>query len=143
VDECIRDCEPRAVARGVRVELESAADVTLTLDKHKLKQAVGNLIDNAIDATPPGTRVEVTVARNGTRARVLVRDHGDGVPEAVRERLFTPFCTTKAHGIGLGLVLAKEIVEAHGGAIEWRDEDPGTEFVVTLPQRPPGSDDSP
>jgi signal transduction histidine kinase len=63
-----------------------------------------------------------------------VRDHGAGVAPEIRDRLFTPFATTKPDGIGLGLVLARELVEAHGGTLAWQPATPGTEFVVTLPR---------
>jgi two-component system sensor histidine kinase DctS len=55
------------------------------------------------------------------------------VPAEVRPRLFTPFCTTKPEGIGLGLALARELVEAHGGHVDLRRVTPGSEFVLTLP----------
>ena len=66
--------------------------------------------------------------------RIVVRDHGPGVEPTIRDRLFTPFATTKPDGIGLGLVLARELVEAHGGTLEWRAAAPGAAFVVELPR---------
>jgi nitrogen-specific signal transduction histidine kinase len=63
-----------------------------------------------------------------------VRDRGPGVPVAIRDRLFTPFATTKVDGIGLGLALARELVQAHGGTLEWQAADEGTVFVVLLPR---------
>jgi nitrogen-specific signal transduction histidine kinase len=54
----------------------------------------------------------------------------------VRSRLFTPFCTTKARGVGLGLALARELVQAHGGEVTWLPADPGAVFVLTLPLEP-------
>ena len=62
-----------------------------------------------------------------------LRDYGAGVPEDIRPRLFTPFCTTKPEGIGLGLVLARELVEAHGGHVGLTGTTPGSEFVLSLP----------
>jgi C4-dicarboxylate-specific signal transduction histidine kinase len=63
-----------------------------------------------------------------------VRDHGAGVAAEIRNRLFTPFCTTKPNGVGVGLALAKELVDAHGGRLEWEPADPGARFVITLPR---------
>jgi signal transduction histidine kinase len=117
----------------VPLQAAQAPVVTLPLDKHKLKQAIGNLLDNAVMAAPPGTPVEITTAVENGQVRILVRDHGPGVAPEIRDRLFTPFATTKPDGIGLGLVLARDLVEAHGGTLDWRPAAPGTEFVVTLP----------
>jgi len=136
VDECVTDCQARAVPRGVRVSITAPADATISIDKHKIKQALGNLLDNAIEVTADGAAVEVAVSTDDGGVRIAIRDHGPGVAAQVRERLFTPFCTTKPHGIGLGLALARELVEAHGGRIEWSAATPGTVFVLTLPTAP-------
>lgn len=137
VEECVSDCQPRAAASGVTVAVAGDADATIVLDKYKIKQALGNLIDNALDASPAGAAVEVVPEASGALVRISVRDHGPGVPEEIRAQLFTPFCTAKPEGVGLGLALAKELVEAHGGSIEWRPAAPGTVFVLTLPLEPP------
>ena len=131
--ECVDACRVRAAPRGVRVTVTAPADVVVTLDKHKIKQAIGNLLDNAIDVTGAGAAVDVRVAALDGAIRIVVRDHGPGVAAEMRERLFTPFCTTKPHGVGLGLALARDLVEAHGGRIAWEPATPGTRFVVTLP----------
>lgn len=136
LDECASDCRTRATERGVALEVIVGADTAVVLDKHKVKQAIGNLLDNAIDASPPGAAVEVRHACDGAVVRIEVRDHGAGIADDVRPRLFTPFCRTKPHGIGRGLVLARELVEAHGGRIDWRPATPGTIFIVTLPLDP-------
>ncbi len=132
--ECIADCAPRAAAREVTVVLGPAPEIAVSLDKHKVRQAVGNLLDNAIAASGPGMRVEVESSASSGTLRIVVRDHGAGISPAIRDRLFTPFATTKPDGIGLGLVLARELVQAHGGTLEWHAADPGTAFVVELPR---------
>jgi len=134
VEECAADCAPRAATRGVTIAVADTPDVVLSLDKHKVKQAIGNLLDNAIAASQPGMRVEVETAVANGVVRVVVRDYGSGIEPAIRDRLFTPFATTKPDGIGLGLVLARELVQAHGGTLEWRAAAPGTAFVVELPR---------
>jgi signal transduction histidine kinase len=120
----------------VEIALAPGVDAVVLVDKHKVKQALANVLDNAIEATPAGGRVEVAASLEGATARITVRDSGPGIAEEVRARLFTPFCTTKRNAIGLGLVLARELLEAHGGAIAWRPAAPGTEFVLTFPERP-------
>ena len=134
VSECVRECGPQAEARDVVLDLRDGADVVLAVDKHKLKQALGNILDNAIAVTAPGGRVEVVSQVNGATVAVRVRDHGPGIAAEIRDRLFAPFCTTKPDGIGLGLALAKELVEAHGGTLDWQPAAPGTVFVLTLPR---------
>lgn len=92
------------------------------------------MLDSAIDAAPDGSAVEVATDAVDGVVRIAVRDHGGGVRPEVRGRLFTPFCTTKPEGIGLGLALAKELVDAHGGSLGWEDAQPGARFVLELPR---------
>lgn len=108
-------------------------------DPGQLRQLVLNLLLNALDAVPPGGRIEVTVeeTRAGDAApcvRLRVRDTGRGLPEHLRDRVFDPFITTKPNGIGLGLSICRRIAQAHGGSIAVRDAaGGGAEFVVELP----------
>jgi signal transduction histidine kinase len=134
IQECVADCTPRAAARDVALVVAEAPDVVVALDKHKVKQAIGNLLDNAVAASRPGMRVEVAGSIADGVVRVVVRDHGSGIAPEIRPTLFTPFATTKPDGIGLGLVLARELIEAHGGTLEWQAAEPGTAFVVELPR---------
>lgn len=133
LDESVAECGPHAARRRVELIVTAAADLTVSLDKHKLKQALGNVLDNAIEVTPAGERVEVDSMVEGGMLRIGIRDHGPGVDVGIRPRLFTPFSTTKADGIGLGLALARELLEAHGGTIAWREATPGSVFVLSLP----------
>jgi signal transduction histidine kinase len=132
--ECVAECAPRAEAHGIELALSATPDVVISLDKHKVKQAIGNLLDNAVDASMPGSRVDVQATTSDGRVRISVRDRGPGVSATIRDRLFTPFATTKRDGIGLGLTLARELVQAHGGALEWEPAEQGTVFVVLLPR---------
>jgi signal transduction histidine kinase len=134
VDECVALCTSRARAHRVELLAADGEDAVLSLDKHKLRQAIVNLLDNAIEASPPGARVETTIVPNGSAVDLCIRDYGGGIAASVRDQLFTPFRTTKAEGTGLGLALAKELVEAHGGTITWHPAQPGTTFVVSLPR---------
>jgi signal transduction histidine kinase len=134
IQECVAECAPRAASRDVALVVADAPDVVVALDKHKVKQAIGNLLDNAVAASRPGMHVEVASSATDGVVRVMVRDHGPGIAPEIRTRLFTPFATTKADGIGLGLVLARDLVEAHGGSLEWQAAEPGTAFVIELPR---------
>lgn len=134
VDECVAECRPRAGSCEVDVRVAVPAAIETRLDKHKIKQALGNVLDNAIDAAPRGSAVDVSVSAPNGVVRIAVRDRGAGVAPEIRGRLFTPFCTTKPDGVGVGLALAKELVEAHGGRLDWEPAAPGARFTITLPR---------
>jgi signal transduction histidine kinase len=136
IRDCVVECLPRAAARGVELVLRDGPEIVISLDKHKVKQAIGTLIDNAIEASEPGMQVEVQAGARDGRVEIAVRDHGPGVAPEIRARLFSPFTTTKPDGIGLGLALARDLVQAHGGTLDWLEASPGSVFVATLSRRP-------
>jgi signal transduction histidine kinase len=107
----------------------------------ELNQIWGNLIDNALDAVPQGSRVEVKAGRKGASVIVRIVDNGPGIPSAIRERIFEPFFTTKAvgQGTGLGLDIVRRLVRHNDGSIEVESEPGHTEFRVTLPIADPVS----
>ena len=116
-----------------RVET-SGEDAVATADPELLKPVILNLLLNAAQAVGPTGKVSVHVARSSKCCSLLVKDNGPGIPLAIREKIFEPFFSTKHRGTGLGLPIAKRIVEAHGGQI--RIECPregGTTVVVDLP----------
>jgi len=142
--ECVEECRPQAAERGVALRLECAPDATARLDKLKVKQAVVNVLRNAIEASPPGADVVVRGALADGAAEIAVTDRGPGIPAADRAAIFTPFFTTKEHGSGLGLAIAREFAEAHGGAITAESRDGGgTTFVLRLPREGPAGQCSP
>ena len=109
-----------------------------SVDPARVRQALGNLIDNALKYTPEGGRVEVACAAEGGAVRVTVRDNGMGIPAAeqgrIWERLYRGDKSRGQRGLGLGLSLVKAIVEAHGGRVEVQShEGAGSAFTVTLP----------
>jgi signal transduction histidine kinase len=110
---------------------------TVNADAEKLKSVFVNILDNAIDAfaaVPEDRRIDLFIENGGRQATVRVRDNGGGIPREKLDRIFNPFFTTKDHGTGLGMAIAKKIVEAHTGTIEVESTvGRGTEFQVTLP----------
>ena len=93
-----------------------------------------NLLRNALEASPDGARVVATVGRDGERLAFVIRDHGTGLPADEAERLFEPFHTTRVQGTGLGLAVARRIVELHGGRVTARTHrDGGAEFCIVIP----------
>jgi signal transduction histidine kinase len=129
-----------AAARQVTVHYQCEdGQTTLLLDRIKLKQALLNLLTNALDASPPSSRVSVVLRSEREGVRVAVIDQGSGIPEADLERLFSPFFSTKEKGTGLGLTFAQKIVELHGGSLSAHNNpEGGATFVVELPAIPPG-----
>ncbi|MBM4356838.1 MAG: GAF domain-containing protein [Deltaproteobacteria bacterium] len=130
-------------ADGAMVSLRVEREVPPVLaDARLLRQALVNLVSNALQAVSPGGRIEVGVARDGDRgrARIDVVDDGDGLSSEAQHRLFEPFFTTKATGTGLGLALVKRIVEGHGGTVTVAPApSQGTVFSVFLPFAGPPS----
>ncbi len=123
---------------GVRVvfDLDKRADVVL-VDKVQIQQVLLNLIRNAVEAMADGERRELTIASSiadGEMTRISIIDTGPGLAPEVTERLFQPFTTTKAHGMGVGLSICRTIVESHGGQI-WAEPNRGggTAFHLTVP----------
>jgi signal transduction histidine kinase len=102
-------------------------------DPTQLAHLVSNLIGNALEAAGPGGSVEVALTPRGRLAVVEVVDTGSGPPPELAAKLFEPFVTGKPEGIGLGLAVAKQAADAHGGRIEWERRDGRTTFRVTLP----------
>src|SRR6266446_5574847 len=108
-------------------------------DPFRLAEVFTNLIENALEASPEGGTVRVRVESKGDEhVRVLVENGGVGIPHEMRERIFHPFFTTKARGTGLGLPIARHIVEAHRGTLTVESDGVSeTTFIVELPTTAP------
>jgi signal transduction histidine kinase len=124
-----------ADAAGVELAVRSA-DVTVAADAMRLRQALANLVDNAIKYTPAGGSIAIEVGREGSDAIVRVRDTGVGIsPEAlprIWERRYRAEPTSR-QGLGLGLSLVKAIVQAHGGRARVESSETGSTFAIMLP----------
>ncbi len=122
------------------VALEAPAPIPALVDPQRVAQVVRNLVDNAAKFSPEGAPIEVKVAApDAETVRIAVRDHGYGIPPEQRQWLFQRFYQAEPGraigGLGLGLYLGRQLVEAHGGRIEAEfPPDGGSRFVVTLPR---------
>ncbi len=141
--DAVRVIAPQAREHGVTVRLEGGANLpAIHADGAQIEQVMLNLMLNGVQAAAltRGARREVVVATTvaGGEVQVAVRDTGLGLAPDLRERLFTPFVTTKAHGLGLGLVISRSIVESHGGRL-WTTplDDDCTTFRFSLPAGAP------
>ncbi len=103
-------------------------------DHHQLKQAVLNLLVNAIDATEEGDTIWLKTEKTNGNLRIIVKDTGVGIPEELKEKIFEPFFTTKTTGSGLGLACVERIIKDHEGTIKMTSSiNSGTEFVIEIP----------
>lgn len=124
--------------QAVRVETEVAVPFPITADPTQLKEALRNLIINAVQAMPGGGVLTIRAQPEpGEMVSISVRDTGVGIPPENLQRIFMPFFTTKAKGSGLGLANVQKIVESHGGTVSVESQvDAGTEFRLLLPVNP-------
>ena len=144
LEELLTICEPQVAAKQLRIQKEYASVAAIHALRGELSQAFSNLLANAIDASPHGgtlilrvKQLESSDANPVKTVRVEVEDFGVGIPPEDRQRVFEPFFTTKSESAGLGLWASSQIVETHGGTIEFRSGSPdgkqGTCFSVVLP----------
>jgi PAS domain S-box-containing protein len=132
--ELIEGEAERYAQRGVKVEAAFAAELPLVLvDEERIKQALWNVCENAVDAMPNGGTLNLRGYPYGDDVCLDIEDSGVGIPEGLD--VFELFTTTKANGTGLGLAIARQILSAHGGWIRYETKaGEGTVFVVALPQ---------
>ena len=151
VTEALTELAPLALARQHQMSSELATIRPIEADPHKLHRVVVNLVSNAIRYTAPGGSIRVIVddapatVYAGDWARLRVRDNGIGIPAAARQRIFEPFTDVKAakhhtssvpDSAGLGLFIARGLVELHGGLITVDSEEgQGSEFTVLMPRQ--------
>jgi signal transduction histidine kinase len=142
IDTAVAAFEPRYGAKGVDLTFRVADDLpTLWADYERLGQVLGNLLDNALRHTQPGGRVDVTATAVDDELLIAISDTGAGVAREHLPRLFDRFYRADAArdrqhgGAGIGLSIAKALVDAHGGHIQAHSEGhgTGTTFTVTLP----------
>jgi two-component system, NtrC family, nitrogen regulation sensor histidine kinase NtrY len=107
----------------------------ISLDPDLFHRVVSNLVLNAIDAMPQGGTLTLRTRNTGDRARLEISDTGTGLTPEERERIFTPYYTTKQHGTGLGLAVVQSVVSDHHGTISVNSETGrGTTFIIDLPK---------
>jgi signal transduction histidine kinase len=133
---------PLAKRRDVALRWEPPDDLgALVADEAKLEQVLINLVGNAVEHSPAGQSVEIEAHRGTAEVTLWVHDRGPGIPRKLRDKLFEPFehggrTAAKSGGVGLGLAIARVIVETHGGRLTFGDRPGGgTTFRVVLPDQ--------
>lgn len=141
----LRDINLNSVIHDALLEVEipsnikviTRLDETLSrfrADPNQMRRVCSNLISNAVDAMPEGGKLTITSSKREDFVEVKVRDTGVGISKQNMEKLFTPLFTTKARGLGLGLLICKNLVEGHEGSIEVESkEGKGSTFTIRLP----------
>jgi len=131
----------RASKAGVDLRVEFDCEGVIRGDPEKLRRVFENLISNALDALATSSVerpcIEILGGENlaGSEVWVRVLDNGPGIPVEDREKIWSPFHTTKEAGTGLGLALSRKTIEAHGGRIDLEPRQaPGTEFAISFPK---------
>jgi signal transduction histidine kinase len=127
-----------AARSGVTLEIEGS-ETLAEVDPERFQQVLRNIVANAVDFSPPGAVVTVMTRTDDGVAELTVADEGPGIPPELRERVFDRFfridlARTRRSGGGLGLAIAREVVEAHGGTIQAQENHPrGTRMTIRIP----------
>ncbi|HID66483.1 MAG TPA: PAS domain-containing sensor histidine kinase [Aquificaceae bacterium] len=135
--ETLRILQPKAKKCQINLEFEGfIGNERIYTFPWQLEQVLINIIDNAIDASPKGSKVKVIVKEQNGYITWEVRDEGKGIPDDELDKIFEPFYSTKENGTGLGLTIAKRMIEGMGGKIDiYRNENgKGTVVIISIPK---------
>ena len=121
-------------AEQARITMTATSpDADWVFDERRMTRVLDNLLLNSLQHTPAEGWIKVVVDRQSSLCRITVEDSGPGVPPEQREKIFQPLTTTRPEGVGLGLGIAREIVEAHGGSLRYLGGVAGARFEIELP----------
>jgi signal transduction histidine kinase len=135
VREIVDLAAPQAEAAGVRVSVDADTEAaSIRVDADLMKQAILNVVVNAVQAMPDGGELHIACAVRGDEAEIRISDTGMGIPPELRDKIFRLYYTTKPEGSGIGLAMTFRIVQLHDGAIDFTSEPgKGTTFILRLP----------
>ncbi len=122
------------IPKKIQVKDRTQRELMITIDTQKMKRVFTNIITNAIDAMPKGGTLTIASRELKDNVEITFTDTGEGIPDEIKEKIWTPLFTTKAKGMGLGLAICKRMVEAHDGSISVKSNvGKGTTFTITIP----------
>lgn len=126
---------PQCAKRGVDLTARfEEGPLIVTVDTFQLKQAILNLVLNALEASVSGGRIEILTGGPAGRLTIEIRDSGEGIPVEASSKIFDVFFTTREGGTGLGLPICRQIAESHGGSLELVSRPgKGTTAILSLP----------
>jgi signal transduction histidine kinase len=149
VESLLRDAisgfEVRAREQGIDLVCNTGSDTMMEADPLLLKQAFGNLIDNALLHTTHGGKIQLDLHLSTMESRVEIKivDSGSGIPAEILPKLFTPFYSTRPSGTGLGLAFVRKVIEMHAGEVQIESQPgEGTTVTISLPVLHPQSAES-
>lgn len=129
--------QDQAKRRGVSIDTAvGSISISIECDENRMRQALLNLVGNAVEASPEGGQVRIRTTQERGRAIIDVVDEGPGIPAEIMDRIFIPFFTTKSGGTGLGLAIVAKIAQAHRGRVlGLKNPGRGMTFRLILPVR--------
>jgi signal transduction histidine kinase len=135
VGEIVELARPQAEASRIRIEVQPQADgAEVRIDRDLFKQAVLNVVVNAMQAMPDGGELRFESSANAEAAEIRISDTGSGIPAELRDKIFRLYFTTRKQGSGIGLAMTFRIVQLHDGTIDFTSEPgKGTTFLIRLP----------
>jgi len=137
INKVLDSCKINAEESGVNLSVSvPPAPMKVAIDAHHMERALLNLVSNCIEASKSGQQVLLSAESKGPHFVIRIKDHGAGMDKETLENIFVPFYTKKKKGTGLGMPIAKKIVESHSGKLMILSRSgQGTEFVLHLPHR--------
>ena len=135
VEDVVTLSSPEAERHGVIIDKQTDQEPLLVrVDADLIKQGLLNVVLNGVQAMPDGGPLLVIADRVGQTARIVVRDHGMGIPPEVRDKIFNLYFTTKKSGSGIGLAMTYRVLQVHNGALDFESTPgKGTSFRLLLP----------
>jgi signal transduction histidine kinase len=140
LSRAFQTCMTKAEEKKIKLMPRMPADpVNVPVDAFQLERALVNIICNAIDASAPDQDIDISLSHGRNHAAIRIQDHGVGMDRETIENIFMPFYSKKSNGTGLGMPIAKKIIEGHEGTIHIESHPArGTEVLIRLPYRPSG-----
>jgi len=133
VKELVLFITPQAKEKNITIEENTEEKLLWNMDRTQMKQAILNILLNALEATPEGGKITVSLKQKGKAVFLKIKDTGSGIPEDLQSKIFELYFTTKSSGNGIGLCIAQKIIEQHNGTIKlWSEEGKGSEFIICL-----------
>ena len=138
LEDVVAVAQPEAETLGVRIERNLPTEpVLVSIDSDLVKQAVLNVMLNGIQAMTHGGKLSVSLSRKNGSAITEIKDEGPGIPDDVREKIFTLYFTTKKSGTGIGLAMTYRVMQLHHGTVDFRSAPgQGATFDLSLPLLP-------
>lgn len=134
VNNCLLIMEPLFKRENIEVENKISYHYSINVDAQQMEQVLINLLTNSINALKNNNHKQIFISAEAKENRTFIKiaDSGNGIEKEIENKIFLPFFTTRNEGAGIGLTLSKNIVEAHGGYINYKNEDKKTVFEICL-----------